>query len=103
MSLADEITDALKSREADLPLSFTWQTTSYACSASSFEKSKKLDVGGFDLEYNLILTVRKVLFSTSYPTEKQTITHKSKTFRIEKVIEDPSGTFLRLHCNSATQ
>jgi hypothetical protein len=100
MNLADIINTDLQAIHADLgsPV-MIWQDEEYECIPSSTGKALSLEEGGFAIESDLVLTVRKELFADVYPKSSQDITYRSVSYRINAVRTDVTDTFIRLFCS----
>lgn len=98
MSRATEIEAAFAEIEED---EFTYDGADYACNASSYAITKRLAIGGQEVDADLSISVRKSVFSVD-PSELKLITHQDKTFRINRTFHEPTGTLLRIICVSAT-
>lgn len=83
---------------ADLPQSFVYGSSTYACIADELTESDKHVEVGFMDEATLSLTTRQSLFTT-LPEKGKTLIYNSATYRVEQVIKDPSGIGLRLICS----
>lgn len=102
MSANDDIADGLEEVEGDIKnpngtaMTFTWSGVAYPCSGSIPSTSKKLDIGGFELEADLIRNIRRSLFTAGLPALKQTGVDSvtGRTFHIEG-IDYPPG-FIQL-------
>lgn len=104
MSLKDIIATDLALIECDLDNpTFNWQTDGqdYLCLPSSDTEGATLDDGGFELIYDLVLTVRSNQFNGGItPLKQQKLTYRNKPYRILKVSLDVSGALLRIYCES---
>lgn len=107
MSLADEQLADMAEISDDLgnPV-FRWKGTDYPCVPSSYSVTKKLDIGGQAIDYDLIIKIARNLFNDGagpFPNDsgQQKGTFKGRTYRIERVINAETDAFLKLVCNSA--
>lgn len=82
----------------------TWNTEDYEVVPSSTGKKLNLEMGGFGGEADVVLNVRKELFTDEvYPSAQQKVTFNSITYRIDQVRYDATGAFLRLFCVDANR
>lgn len=100
MTLRETIIADLESIATDLenPV-MTWNSEEYEVVPSSTGKQLNLEEGGFGSDLDLVINVRKELFTDEvYPASQQTITYNSIEYRIESVRYDVTGAFLRIFC-----
>ena len=100
MSLKDTMLADLELIEADFddPI-FIWKGEEYKCIPASVQKVKVLDVGGFMVDTDLVLTVRLNQFSEVLPEAQQTITYLDKGFRIIGInTVGVAQSYIRLFC-----
>lgn len=105
-TLYEQILEDVEAISAELggsentPPVFTWNGTDYECVPSTANHNKTVDVGGFSLMADLILSVRTDLFDNGvYPEEqKSKITYKSKVYRVITIGYVNHGAVIRLHC-----
>lgn len=105
MSLRETIISDLESIATDLenPV-FTYNGEDYECVNSGNGSKSLLEMGGFSTEADLVLNVRKELFTDDiYPVSQNKLTFNSKTYRIDTVRHDATGAFLRLMCVDASR
>lgn len=99
MSLTTQIEAGLKFIESTLGnKTFVWDGNAYNCHVGSLNESAELVAGGYAESTNKLLIVRKTEFTDGiYPVEKTDyITYESKTYLIDAIIEDATGTFFQL-------
>ena len=84
---------------------FTWNGEDYLCIASSLGEQLVLGAdGGFESVDGLNITVSLDQFSDdTLPKEQQIVTHKGKSFRINKVNQNITDAFIRLICVSISR
>ncbi len=105
MSVAAEFSTGLASIEDALGETFVWKGQEYACLISGSRKARNLDSGGFMVEHDLTLVVRRDLFTVYNvntgellgPEPKQTLTFRGETYRINDVT-NAHEIFFRLEC-----
>lgn len=106
MNLTDIISADLQSIEADLGCNaptFTWEKDGqdYFCLPSSNTDGGTLDDGGFELSFDLVLSVRANQFNGGItPLKQQNLTYRNKPYKILKVSQDLSKALLRIYCES---
>jgi hypothetical protein len=96
--------------QMDQPV-FTWNGTAdpfkggtdYPCVPGSAGDMAVLTEGGFQVNLDLILSVRQELFNGSFPKHEQRVKYKGYGFRIYQVRYDSVGAFLRLLLYSDTK
>lgn len=101
MTSKDQIAEDINDIQNELGnKSFLWNGVTHYCVPSTANKSKVVDVGGFALESDLILSVVTSSFSGSiYPVPQQDkITYSGKVYRIIQVGDLNHGAAVRLHC-----
>ena len=81
--------------------SFTWNGTDYPCVASQTTLSQPLAAGGFALEADLTLYVRRSALPGAAPTENQTVIWRTRRYRIDRAIDLPGAGQVKLICNAA--
>lgn len=84
----------------------TWSGSSYRAIPGGGASSKRADVGGFELVADFVVKLLKTDFNSGsgpFPTAQQTLISSGNTYRIEKVITNESGVFLRLECMHANR
>ena len=100
MSLQDQIKADLALISTDLgnPIA-TWKGEEYEVVPGSSGDVWTLEEGGFSDDADVILNIRKELFTDDvYPASQQLITYLSKVYRIITARADASGAFIRLFC-----
>ncbi len=102
MSFQTEIAAALQEVETVLAKSLTWNATTYACNASGLSKQNELGPGGFSGESTISFTIRKALFTGALPQPGQSVVFETVTYKIDEVVFDTSGAFIRLICIDPT-
>jgi len=98
--------EALEQIEAELNLTFTWSGGSYPCIYGDRTESKELGYGGFALDSDVTVVVRKDAFSSGngpFPQPKDDITLDSRSLNIQSVDYAPDGSSLVLACNDPTR
>lgn len=101
-TLYDEMIADLQIIEGDmLNQVFTWKGADYICIPNTANEHRDLGQGGFSITSDLVLSVRADQFTTTYPTEQETIIYLGKTYRIEKVGTIAMGAYIRIHCEAA--
>ncbi len=105
MSTIDEIRAAFLELESEPTVSgqFTWAGKSYPCLAGSASRSKKLEVGGWNLAAGLVILVRANLFDATPPQEKKIIEYDGRKWRIDEIRTPAGRPFLKLICNDPSQ
>lgn len=100
MSLADIIKADLQLINADLgEPTITWNDEDYECIPSSNGSTSNLEEGGFSVDADLIINIRKELFTDEvFPQAQQKLTYNDVVYRIQTVRTDATNTFLRLVC-----
>lgn len=100
MALKDTIIADIKQIITDLDTQvITWNGQDYECVPGSDGTMATLEVGGFAVDADLVVTILKEQFTDDiYPVAQQKITYKTKTYRIEKVRDDVTDAFIRLFC-----
>lgn len=99
MALTTDIENGLIEIESILgSKTFTWDSQVYNCHVGSLSEAAELVAGGYASSVNKLLVVRKSEFTDSiYPVEKTDyITFDGKTYLIDAVMEDSTGTFLQM-------
>lgn len=82
--------------QLDTP-AFLFNGETYACIPSSVTEGKTLEIGGFEVEADKVLTVSAAAFTDGiYPEPLQKVTYMLKDYRIGKVVKNVNGAFLRL-------
>lgn len=94
--MADDLEALETANDFGTTSTITFNSTSYAATVSPFTRTKKMEDAGFLQQADIEVVVRRELFST-LPTENQTITVASETYRIVELIND--STALTLRCN----
>ena len=98
MSIESEIAGALEEAETAVPRTFQHDGHEYSWIRSSVTRSRKADIGGVNLEYDLSGSVRLDELGEAVINERDTIIDGTRRLRVDKIIEDPTGTFIRLFC-----
>ena len=102
--------DGLKAMECGLGCSLNWAGEDYPCAGGAVTGGRSLGIGGFLVEADVRIVVRKCVFSegTGVPKEKQTIEYKDgpvsdgRRLRIES-ITPIMGVALLLGCNDPSK
>lgn len=99
MSLASEMATDLEEIETDLGShSVVINGVTAVCAPGSFTRSGKLEVGGIEVMFDLVLTIRKALFAT-LPKQKHKAVFGGNNFTIDTVKTDPTSTaFFKIGC-----
>ena len=103
--LGSQIESDLQAIEADMgSQTIIYKTETYVCTPATGRETLILDVGGFERQADLVITIRMSLFTDAvYPASQEKITYNSKSYRIADVKEDATHTFMKLICVSATR
>jgi hypothetical protein len=104
-NLSDIISNDLNSISFDLGNpSFIWKNEEYICVPSGVSDNMDLGMGGLLDIQELVLNVRKSLFTDSiYPKSQDKITYKGIVYRIQNVRQDSTQAFLRLSLTNPNQ
>ena len=82
----------------------TYRGEDYECIPSSKGTINSLEEGGFSIDADLSVTIRKSLFVDGvYPKSQEKIIYESKTYRVSTVRYDLTGTIVRLICVDDTR
>ena len=101
MSLSETIRSDLEFIESELEnQTFTWENNEYICIPNTANEQRDLEIGGFQIVSDLILSVRVDQFTASLPSEQDVITYFGRAFRINKVGTTALGVYIRLHCSA---
>ena len=104
-ALGDIVASDLATIEQDMGSpAFTWQDETFTCLPGSAAETLVLGDGGLEVQADLVLNVRKVLFTDNiYPRPQQTLTYSldNKTYRIASVKQEPLGVYLKIILLSA--
>jgi hypothetical protein len=95
--------DALETIEAENPQTFSWNGSSYKCVSGELMATKDLESGGFALQADRRIVVRRALFTDTQPQPKQTITMDARLLRIDSIEASTDGAFYVLTCNDPTR
>jgi hypothetical protein len=100
MALIDIIKQDLESIYTDLGNPYiTFNGEDYPCIASSVGATANLEIGGFSVDTDLVITINKSLFTDEiFPKYQQLITYNLKNYRIISVRTDVTGALIRLFC-----
>lgn len=79
---------------------FTWNGTDYECIPSTANQGSEADIGGFNTDADLTITVRSDLFYNNvYPeAQKSLITYNGDRYRVIRIGWLNHGAAIRLHC-----
>lgn len=89
---------------------FTDRTVSIPCIQSGLSDDEVLELGGLNTEQMIVLTVRKSAYATAkadadgnpvamaVPAKKTRIRFDGEEYRIAKIKNDPTGTFMKFFC-----
>lgn len=91
--------------ESENPVVVTWSGSTFPCSLGSRNEGKTADFGGYGLDADAQLVLRKSVFGPSgpYPVAHETLEVNSRTLRIQSVEHDPAGIFLVVNCVDNTR
>lgn len=97
-----ELESDLEEIEGDLPETFTWSGSSYACVSSELGHDHEMaDLAGYSDNRTVRLTARQSLFTT-LPAVGDQLTFSGNTWRIVATEDDPSGVAINLICEEQT-
>lgn len=77
---------------------FRWNGNNYQCVGNTSESMKDLGVGGWEIELDLSIFVRRQLLPTPGPKEKQSLSFDGKNYRIANVKNLPGDEVQKLIC-----
>lgn len=100
MALSDIIRKDLLTIESDLGNQvITWNGQDYVCKSGSGQgQVATLEEGGFSIDADCIITVRKELFTDEiYPKSQQKLVYINRIYRIANVRRNSTDDFLVLH------
>lgn len=99
MNLDSIIQTDLQTIETDLGSNtITWGGETFVVTPSSEVTEAELGSGGFALSVDRVVSVRKSLFTGGvYPEEQDRLEYDGTTYRIEKVLENVTKSFLKLY------
>ena len=89
----DMLIDGLKEMEQAQGATFTWAGTEYPCAGGPPRFCKILQLGGMQTDASLVVAVRRELFGSNIPKEKQLAQFKSdpdatpRTFKIDCITD----------------
>ncbi len=76
---------------------FTYNGETYFCIPSSMGEGKTLEMGGFEVEAEKVLTINRTAFTDGiYPQPLEKITYNNHDYRIAKIVNNGNSAFLRL-------
>ena len=102
ITLADIIGPDLQAIAADLgsPI-FEWQGEEFECIPGTDSEDRTFSFGESILTVDVVLTVRKELFTNDiFPESQQKLKYKDVEYRIGQVKQDATQTFLKLFCGN---
>ena len=82
---------------------FTWAGKDYPCTPNEATASKILGLGGFALNADLLLFVRRSVLPAIGPKEKQTLMFSGRKYRIDKLGVLPGEEVVTMMCNDASE
>lgn len=77
---------------------FTWHGNDYQCVGNTAESMKDLGVGGWEIELDLSIFVRRQLLPSPGPKEIQSLSFDGKVYRIANVKNLPGDAVQKLIC-----
>lgn len=98
MSLQSIIKTDLKFIEGELSNpTITWKNEDYICIPSSEGATSLIGEGGFSIDADVVMSVRKELFTDGiFPKQQEKFTYQGKMYRVLTIREDVTGAFLRV-------
>ena len=101
--ISREVTRTLRETEKNLEKpTFNWGGHDYPCVPNESTASKILGLGGFALQADLLLFVRRSVLPAVGPKENQNLTFSGKRYQIDKLGVLPGEEVITLVCNDAT-
>lgn len=101
MTIEEMIKDDLQVIEAEFNKTLNWKGEDYACIPASAGEASILEIGGFAVSVDIVLCVRRELFTDGiYPEQQQTLTYNGETYRIARVRNEPFDVFIKFDCVS---
>jgi len=94
--------DAVEQVETELGSLVTLASGVYPCILGSRAESKDLGMGGFATDSDLVIVIRKELFSTE-PVTEELVTVTDRVVRTQTITHAPDGSVLVLACNDSTR
>ena len=78
---------------------FTWKGEDYECIPSTANEIRGLEEGGFSVDADLSLSIRRELFTDGIlPAAQQKISYRGRGYRIITIKQDASTSMIRLIC-----
>ena len=88
----------------DLPGSFTFSSTAYACILDPIVRQEEVEgVYGYRDSIDFIIVVQTSLFLSTRPVVGDTITIGSSDYRLDSVVADEADAALNIHAVGLTQ
>ena len=88
----------------DLPGSFTWNDTAYACILDPIVRVEEVEgVQGYRDIIDFIIVVQTSLFDSTRPAIGDTITISGSDYRLDSVVADEADAGLNIHAVGLTQ
>ncbi len=87
---------------SDLPSTFTWDSNNYQGIATVLTEAENYEIEGTYDDVQLSIYALTSVFGSALPEASQTIIYDSKTYRILRVSQCPTGAGIEIHCEEET-
>jgi len=91
--------DDLQVEQNDGSLEFTWNNSSFNILPGGYKFGRKNDIGGFELDSDLMLTCTTDQFKGALPLSGNKIIYAGLTYNIKRRTTMPGGYQMRLECD----